>query len=70
MDGFVLAAHPGQCRRVDLWRLIYGASDDRAKALPHWLDCYNEARPHSSIGDRPARRRVHDVSVRNLGAKA
>jgi transposase InsO family protein len=42
--------------------LTYRTSDDRAKALPHWLDYYNEARPHSSIGDRPPISRVHDVS--------
>jgi len=42
--------------------LTYRTSGDRAKALPHWLDYYNEARPHSSIGDRPPISRVHDVS--------
>lgn len=42
--------------------LTYRTSDDRAKALPHWLDYYNEARPHSSIGDRSPISRVHDVS--------
>jgi len=42
--------------------LTYRTSDDRVKALPHWLDYYNEARPHSSIGDRPPISRVHDVS--------
>lgn len=42
--------------------LTYRTSDDRGRALPHWLDYYNEARPHSSIGDRPPISRVHDVS--------
>jgi transposase InsO family protein len=42
--------------------LTYRTSADRARALPHWLDYYNEARPHSSIGDRPPISRVHDVS--------
>lgn len=42
--------------------LTYGTSDDRARALPHWLNYYNEQRPHSSIGDRPPISRVHDVS--------
>jgi transposase InsO family protein len=42
--------------------LTYRTSDDRARALPHWLDYYNEQRPHSSIGDRPPISRVHDVS--------
>jgi transposase InsO family protein len=42
--------------------LTYRTSGDRARALPHWLDYYNEQRPHSSIGDRPPISRVHDVS--------
>lgn len=42
--------------------LTYRTSADRARALPHWLAYYNEARPHSSIGDRPPISRVHDVS--------
>jgi transposase InsO family protein len=42
--------------------LTYRSSDDRAEALPHWLDYYNRCRPHSGIGDRPPLSRVHDVS--------
>jgi transposase InsO family protein len=42
--------------------LTYRSSDDRARALPHWLRYYNEERPHSGIGDRPPISRVHDVS--------
>jgi transposase InsO family protein len=42
--------------------LTYRSSDDRARALPHWLDYYNRCRPHSGIGDRPPISRVHDVS--------
>jgi transposase InsO family protein len=42
--------------------LAYRSSDDRARALPHWLDYYNQQRPHSGIGDRPPISRVHNVS--------
>ncbi len=42
--------------------LTYRSSNDRAKALPHWLRHYNQQRPHSGIGDRPPISRVHDVS--------
>lgn len=42
--------------------LTYRTSEHRARALPHWLDYYNQRRPHSSIGDRPPISRVHDVS--------
>ena len=42
--------------------LTYRSSDDRYRALPHWLDYYNRRRPHSGIGDRPPISRVHDVS--------
>jgi len=33
----------------------------RRAALPHWLEHYNERRPHSGIGDRPPLSRVHNV---------
>jgi transposase InsO family protein len=33
----------------------------RNRALPHWLDHYNERRPHSSIGDLPPISRVHNL---------
>lgn len=42
--------------------LTYRSSEDRGRALPHWLRYYNEERPHSGIGDRPPISRVHDVS--------
>ena len=41
--------------------LVYQSHRDRAAALPHWLDHYNERRPHSSLGDRPPISRVHNV---------
>jgi transposase InsO family protein len=42
--------------------LAYSSSEQRRRALPHWLRYYNEQRPHSSIGDRPPISRVYDVS--------
>jgi transposase InsO family protein len=41
--------------------VLYRSHRQRNQALPHWLDHYNTARPHSSIGDRPPLRRVHNV---------
>jgi len=33
---------------------------ERARALPHWLDHYNQRRPHSSLGGRRPISRVHN----------
>ena len=33
--------------------LVYNSHRDRAATLPHWLDHYNSARPHSSLGGQP-----------------
>jgi transposase InsO family protein len=41
--------------------LVYRSHEERARALPHWLDHYNQHRPHSSLGDRPPISRVHNV---------
>jgi transposase InsO family protein len=41
--------------------LVYQSHHDRAAALPHWLEHYNQHRPHSSLGDRPPISRVHNV---------
>lgn len=41
--------------------LAYRTHRHRNNALPHWLDNYNQRRPHSSIGDRPPISRVHNV---------
>jgi transposase InsO family protein len=41
--------------------VLYRSHRQRNQALPHWLDHYNTARPHSSIGDRPPLSRVHNV---------
>ena len=41
--------------------LRYPTHRHRAAALPHWLEYYNQRRPHSSIRDRPPISRVHNV---------
>jgi Integrase core domain len=33
--------------------MAYRSYRHRNQALPHWLDHYNERRPHSSLGGRP-----------------
>jgi len=45
------------------WALgqIYRSSDHRAQALSHWLNYYNQRRPHSSLGGRSPISRVHNV---------
>jgi transposase InsO family protein len=41
--------------------LVYRSHRERAAALPHWLNHYNTARPHSSLGGRPPISRVHNL---------
>ena len=41
--------------------LSYRSHQERAAALPHWLQHYNHNRPHSSLGGRPPISRVHNV---------
>jgi transposase InsO family protein len=41
--------------------MAYRSHRHRNRALPHWLEHYNERRPHSSLGDRPPISRVHNV---------
>jgi len=41
--------------------LVYQSHHDRATALPHWLNHYNTARPHSSLGGQTPISRVHNV---------
>lgn len=41
--------------------LAYRSHRHRNRALPHWLEHYNQRRPHSSLGDRPPISRVHNV---------
>jgi hypothetical protein len=41
--------------------LAYRSHRHRNRALPHWLEHYNERRPHSSLGGRPPTSRVHNL---------
>jgi transposase InsO family protein len=41
--------------------VAYRSHRERNRALPHWLQHYNQRRPHSSLGDRPPISRVHNV---------
>src|ERR671935_142679 len=41
--------------------LVYSSHRERAAALPHWLNHYNTARPHSSLGGQPPISRVHNL---------
>jgi transposase InsO family protein len=43
------------------YALEYASSDARGKALPHWLEHYNERRSHSALGNRPPIARVRNV---------
>ncbi len=47
-------------------RLTYRSSADRARALPHWLDHYNQHRPHGDIGDVAPVTRVRNVSGQDI----
>lgn len=40
---------------------IYANSSDRARALPVWLNHYNYARPHASLGKQPPGSRLNNV---------
>jgi transposase InsO family protein len=33
--------------------------------LPHWLEHYNQRRPHSGIGGQPPISRAHNLSRQN-----
>jgi transposase InsO family protein len=41
--------------------LQYASSDHRRRALPHWLNHYNQSRPHNSLEGRPPISRVRNV---------
>jgi len=41
--------------------MAYRSHRHRNRALPHWLEHYNERRPHSSLSGRPPISRVHNV---------
>jgi transposase InsO family protein len=46
--------------------LVYASHRERAQALPHWLNHYNTARPHSSLEGRPPLSRVHNVCGQDI----
>jgi transposase InsO family protein len=46
--------------------LVYQSHHDRARALSHWLQHHNTARPHSSLGGRPPTSRVHNVRGQDI----
>jgi transposase InsO family protein len=41
--------------------MSYRSSHHRERALPHWLEHYNQRRPHSGIGNLPPISRVHNL---------
>jgi transposase InsO family protein len=41
---------------------LYATSDERAGALPLWLNHYNYRRPHGSLSHRPAGSRLNNVA--------
>jgi len=41
---------------------LYSNSEERAQALPHWLNHYNNRRPHASLGHQPPNSRLNNVS--------
>jgi transposase InsO family protein len=41
--------------------LSYRSHHHRNHALPHWLEHYNQRRPHSGIGNQPPISRVHNL---------
>jgi transposase InsO family protein len=43
----------------------YRSADHRARALPHWLNHYNERRRHSAIGNQPPISRVRNQPRQN-----
>lgn len=46
--------------------MAYRSFRHRNRALPHWLEHYNERRPHSSLGGRPPISRVHNVRGQDI----
>jgi transposase InsO family protein len=41
--------------------LAYRSHRHRNQALPHWIEHYNQRRPHSGIGNQPPISRVHNL---------
>jgi transposase InsO family protein len=46
--------------------LRYRNSTARNRALPHWLDHYNQRRPHSSLDGHPPISRAHNLSGQDI----
>jgi len=46
--------------------VVYRSHRQRNQALPHWLNYYNQRRPHSSLGNRPPLSRVHNVCGQDI----
>jgi len=46
--------------------LVYRSHRERAAALPHWLEHYNQRRPHSSLGGLPPISRVHNLCGQDI----
>jgi len=46
--------------------LVYSSHRERAAALPHWLNHYNRARPHSSLGGQPPISCIHNVRGQDI----
>jgi len=59
-NGKVERFHPTMAREW-AYGLAYRSHRHRHRAVPHWLEHYNERRPHSSLGGRPPISRVHNV---------
>ena len=41
--------------------MSYRSHHHRSQALPHWINHYNQTRPHSSLRGRPPISRVHNL---------
>jgi transposase InsO family protein len=41
--------------------MSYRSHSHRRQALPHWLEHYNQRRPHSSLRGKPPISRVHNL---------
>jgi transposase InsO family protein len=46
--------------------VVYRSHNDRAHALPRWLDHYNTRRPHSSLGSQAPISRIHNVCGQDI----
>ena len=56
------ALHPDDARRMGLRARLSATSDERAGAMPLWLNHYNYRRPHGSLSHRPPGSRLNNVA--------